>query len=143
MLRIYADWFENDRGVSVSCGRATSSERGAGKFTLFVFAALAGIAVYIVAQVGPIFYSHMELQNQLQQAARVAATKDDAELRKLIAPHLRDLEIPATIDSLVIERFEGYIYIGISYSETLTIPLGEKDLEIYTFQFAPYAEEDL
>lgn len=143
MLKPQTHRYANDLSRPAFLSRGTSAEHGVGKLTLFVFAVLAGIVIYGLSQVGPIFYSYLELQNQMQQAARVASVKNDEELRKLIAPHIRDLQIPATIEDLVIERFEDYIYIGMSYSETLTIPLGEKDIQIYTFQFNPYAEEDL
>lgn len=143
MLRVQKNRLKGKPEGSVVRSRGMSAERGVGKLTLFVFAVLAGIVIYGITQVGPIFYSYLELQNQMQQAARVASVKNDEELRKLIAPHIRDLQIPATIEDLVIERFEDYIYIGMSYSETLTIPIGEKDIQIYTFQFNPYAEEDL
>lgn len=111
--------------------------------TLLVFGTILAAVGYCAYNVVPYFYCYHEMQNQMDQMVRIASTVDDAEIRKRLWYHVKKCEIPAEPEDLHIERTTDGIKVWMSYQETFSIPWGDKEREIYKFDFYPNAESML
>lgn len=125
---------------SLSASGMGRVECGASKLTLLVFGSILAAVGYCAYNVVPFFYCYHEMQNQMDQMVRVASTVDDAEIRKRLWYHVKKCEIPAEPEDLHIERTVDGIKVWMPYQETFSITWGDKEREIYKFDFYPNAE---
>jgi hypothetical protein len=133
--------------VGLCCGASSRSiavsragESGIGKFTFIVFGVIVGAAVFAAYSIGPFFYCYFEIENQMASLIRVASTHTDQEIRSKLLYHIKKLEIPVEPDDIIIDRSEGFMSIGFSYSEVFYLTWRDKDYDLHTFHFDAYAD---
>lgn len=113
---------------------------GVSKITVIVFGTLAAAVGYAGYCILPFYYCYYEMQNQMEQAIRVASTYTDSELRDKLVYHIKKLELPVSPEALKIEREPGFMRISLPYEEVFYITWKDKDYDLHTFQFNAYAE---
>lgn len=117
-----------------------ASQVGMGKLTALVFGAILAVAIFVGYNVLPFYYCYYEIQNQMDQAIKVASTYTDKELREKLWYHIKKLEIPVEEEDLKIERDSGVMRISLPYQEIFYVTYKDKDYDIHTFNFHAYAE---
>lgn len=116
------------------------AERGLSKLTILVFGTLFAAVLYTGYSVLPFYYCYYEIQNQMEQAIRVASTYTDAELRDKLVYHIKKLELPVNPEELRIEREAGFMKISLPYEEVFYVTWEGKEYDLHTFKFHAYAE---
>ncbi|MGI6524196.1 MAG: hypothetical protein ACOX2O_02740 [Bdellovibrionota bacterium] len=111
------------------------NDSGIGKLTLLVFGVIIAATLFIANQVVPIWYYHLELANQMEQLARVGSNFSDREIRSKLRTHLRNGDIPATENDLVIRRYGDDVTLSLKYEEGVFIPWRGEEHEVHTFKF--------
>ena len=115
-------------------------EKGIGKLTFSVFAAIIAALLYSAYHILPFYYYYFELVNQMEQVIKVASTETDQEIRKKLLYHIKKMQIPVSPDELRIMRDGKRMSIGLKYEEIFYIPFRGKDYDIHTFKFDAHAE---
>ncbi len=115
-------------------------ERGIGKLTFLVFAAVLGAAIYSGYIVFPFYYNYFEIQNQMDQVVRVAATYSDQELREKLNYHIKHMKLPVEPEDLRLFRQDGEIKISLEWDEVFYINWRDKEYTIEEFHFHAHSE---
>ena len=122
-----------------------AGQKGIGKLTFLVFAAIIGVVIYTAYQILPFYYYFYELRNQMESVIRVAGSDTDEEIRVKLNYHIRKMELPVGDDqelrqALRIEREGGVMHISLPYEEVFYITWNNKDYEIKRFKFLAQAK---
>ena len=118
-------------------------ERGVGKITLVVFGSILAVLIFCAYHILPFYYYYFELQEHFHSLARVAGVNTDRELRMKIRDYLRRMDIPASVNEVVIERRAGSIRIELRYKEVFFVEFRGKEYDLHTFNFHAKAEGEL
>jgi hypothetical protein len=103
-----------------------------GKLLLILVLSTIGWLSYNVI---PIFYSYLELDNQLTSISEVGDELTDGEIRQRISKQLKILQIPAVIDDVYIDRYRDSVSISLVYSEDLYFSAFGREVKLWQFDF--------
>lgn len=115
-------------------------ERAASGLTTVVFGLIFLAVFYCAYTIIPFFYYYMELQNQMDAAARVAGEYKDKELRQRLWYEIKKMDLPVDPEDLKIERLDGRMKISMDYVEVFSITIGEKEVTLWEFPFHASAD---
>lgn len=110
-------------------------DRGASKLTVFVFASVLSLLIFCAFKIIPFYYYFFEIQNQMRQAVRLAATESDEIIRKKIENHIKANELPVKSEDLRIVREGRNIQISLKYSEIFYFTFRGRDYDLHEFKF--------
>ena len=116
------------------------SQLGASRITLIVFGALFGAIAFAVYNIAPFYYYYFELHNQMSAIIPRGDILKDEEIRKRLAKVIKDLDIPAEPQDMIIDRRDRHIKLSISYTEVFYIKLGKRVIDIRDFPFSVQVE---
>jgi hypothetical protein len=104
------------------------SERGEGKFKAILATAILVFMIYAAAKMLPPYISEYQLRDKMQETARYASvTRSNPEqIKEMVYKEMKDLDIPATREDLVVTAEAGRVSISLDYK----VPI---DLAIYKF----------
>ncbi|MBS1840062.1 MAG: DUF4845 domain-containing protein [Acidobacteria bacterium] len=108
--------------------KASSNERGEGKFKAILVTAILIFLVYAAVKTVPPYVSEYELNDTMQETARFASVTRSGEdqIRATIFKKIEELEIPATKEDVKVTAVNGKVSISVDY----TVPI---DLMVYKF----------
>jgi hypothetical protein len=114
--------------VRASYPQRRQSERGAGKFKAILVTAILVFLVYAAVKMLPPYISEYQLRDKMQETARYASvTRSNPEqIKEMVYKEMKDLDIPATREDLVVTAEGGRVSISLDYR----VPI---DLAIYKF----------
>lgn len=69
--------------------------------------------------------------------SELANDETDVGIREKLYEKINFLKIPAKKDDIVIKRTKNKIKISLNYQEVLFITIGNKDYDLYIFNFSP------
>jgi len=122
-------------GSRTGLGRAGKSKFGC-VVTLLVVAAVLYYGVGVVK----IYFRYFELLDEMNQAAQLGRTMDDATIEARLHAQIDSLDVPPQAQQFTIRRYERppEIRISSSYTETVQLPFTH-----YTLRLKPVARAPL
>lgn len=113
---------------------------GIGKLTILIFGTILFVVGWSAYHIMPFYYYFFELKNNMEQLAQMAGEFEDEEIRKKIKMKIKELEIPADPERLIVSRYDGIMKISLPYEEVLYFTWDGKDHDLYVFKFLAEAE---
>jgi len=115
-------------GVQASYPKYRQSERGEGKFKAILVTAILVFMIFAAFKMVPPYISEYQLRDKMQETARYASvTRSTPEqIKDTIFKEMKDLDIPATREELVVTAEGGRVSISLDYK----VPI---DLIVYKF----------
>jgi len=118
-------------------------ERGGSRFGVYVFFILLGVVVHVALKVVPMYMDYGRMQDEMTTKAGLAQFLKDDEIIKDLSQKAKELDIPLTADSFVLNRNEETRRMTISTK-------GGWDVELKffggyytrTFHFEPVVDEN-
>lgn len=122
--------------TKTNIGNSYKLESGVSNLTILVFGTLAAIVIFVGFRIIPFYYYYYELRGQIHSVSRVASEHSDKELRRRILAKIKELDIPANPDSLIINRYDNSIRVMLEYNEEFYLTYNGKDHTIKIFPFS-------
>ena len=114
-------------------------DRAVSKLTVIVFSFLIGLLLFCAFKIIPFYYYFFEVQNQMRQAIKLAASESDETIRKKIEAHIKANELPVKPENFKISRDGRTIQISLKYSEIFYITFRGRDYDLHEFKFHAFA----
>jgi hypothetical protein len=115
-------------GVQAGYPKKRKSERGEGKFKAILVTAILVFLIYAAFKMVPPYVSEYQLADKMQETARYASVTRSTpdQIKDTMFKEMRDLDIPATREELVVTAEGGRVSISLDYK----VPI---DLVVYKF----------
>jgi hypothetical protein len=121
-----------------------SNEKGASRLKVYVFFLFLFLVIHVAVKVVPMYMDFYRLQDEMKMKAGVAQVLKDDEIRYDLEKKAKELDLPLTKDSFLLNRDEEKRRMKITTN-------GGWDVEvnflwgayIRTFHFEPAADESL
>jgi len=115
-------------GVEPGYPKKRKSERGEGKFKAILVTAIFVFLIYAAFKMVPPYLSEYQLADKMQETARYASVTRSTpdQIKDTMFKEMRDLDIPATREELVVTAEGGRVSISLDYR----VPI---DLVVYKF----------
>jgi hypothetical protein len=115
-------------GVRSSYWRHRKSEHGEGKFKAILVTAILIFLLYAAVKMVPPYVAEYQLADKMQETARYASVTRSSpdQIKDTVFREMKDLDIPATREELVVTAEGGRVSISLDYK----VPI---DLIVYKF----------
>jgi len=121
--------------------RKPGGERGKGRYSTLALVVLLVVIGWLGYKLVPIYYYHLDLQNQVAQVIRdQGAVLADEEIRRIVGKIITSYGIPAEERDVTIERGQAGMRVELPYRERLTVELVGRTWSIFDFQLVASAE---
>jgi hypothetical protein len=112
---------------------------GKTKFGCLVALLVLAAVVYYGVDVGAIYFRYFELLDEMNQAAQLGRTLDDATIEARLHARIDSVGVPLQAQQFTIRRYERppEIRITSSYNETVTLPFTHYTLHLHPVARAP------
>jgi len=124
------------QSCSSNTGATLNGEAGKGEIALVFIVVLGGAFFLLGLPVIGFYYSKVELEGLIQFQAKKALNREDAKIRTLITREMRNQNINAEPDDLIIDRGSDEMRISLSWEEVLALDFGDyfyKELHVFEF----------
>jgi hypothetical protein len=117
------------------------NEKGASKFKVYLFFVFLFLVIHVGIKVVPMYMDFERMKDEMTMKAGLAQFLKDDEIRGDLARKAKDLDLPLTAESFVIQRDEDRRRMKISteWDEEVNFLWGAY---IRTFHFAPAVDEN-
>ncbi len=122
--------------------RMVLNERGGSRFKVYVVFVLLIVAIHIGLKVVPMYMDYGKMQDEMTTKAGLAQILKDEEIRSDLVSKAKELDLPLTADSFVLNRDNDRRRMAISTKGGWDVEL--KFFAGYytrTFHFEPSVEE--
>jgi len=106
------------------------SERGEGKFKAILVTAILIFLVFAAVKMVPPYVAEYQLADKMQETARYASVTRSTpdQIKDTVFREMRDLNIPATREELVVTAEAGRVSISLDYRVPIDLLLYKFDL---------------
>lgn len=124
----------------VSRGRRGLNRAGMSKYGCLVTLLVLAAVGYYGMGVAKVYFRYFELLDEMNQAAQLGRTMDDATIAARLHAQIDSLDLPPQAQQFSIRRFERprEVRISSSYAETVDLPFTH-----YTIHLKPVARARL
>jgi hypothetical protein len=120
------------------------NEKGIGSFKVYLFFLMLFLAIHAGFKLVPMYMDHERMKDEMATKAAVAQVLKDEEIVKDLVTKARELDIPLTAESFILERDQDRRTMKISTKEGWDV---EQNFlwgtYIRTFHFEPVVQENI
>jgi len=117
------------------------NEKGASKFKVYIFLILLFLAIHVGIKVVPMYMDFERMKDEMSMKAGLAQFLKDEEIRDDLVRKAKDLDLPLTAESFVLQRDGEHrrMKIGTQWDVEVNFLWGAY---IRTFHFEPVVDEN-
>ncbi len=119
--------------------RGRLGQAGKSRYGCLVGILLFAAALYYGADFGAVYLRYFQLRNEMNQAARLGRTLDDATIQLRLHARIDSLDLPAQAHRFTIRRYSRprEIRIAAAYTETVDLPFTTIAIRLHPEARAP------
>lgn len=106
----------------------TAARRGRSRLGCLVFLLLLAATGYFAVDVAEAYWRYVRFRDAMQQEARFADRKTDAEIARRLQAKADSLGLPDDAADVDVERADSSIRISSDYRETIKLPFSTREI---------------